>query len=86
MKKQIWWMCNRCDHVLKAEKPPEKCPHCKKTSLFSYIDRYVPETAPQYSEATASEIQLLLELIYADGKAKSGSTRLSYQPVFISSR
>jgi rubredoxin len=43
METKSWWICSECDYVLQAEKPPQICPQCHKTCLFSDVTCYVPE-------------------------------------------
>ncbi|MBU0993330.1 MAG: hypothetical protein KJ737_12625 [Proteobacteria bacterium] len=37
------WKCTNCGYVMKAEKPPEKCPSCKATCEFVDNTCYTPE-------------------------------------------
>ena len=55
MVKQGWWLCYACDNVMKAIRPPKKCPKCKKLDQLDDITRYVPEVAPQYSKTISWE-------------------------------
>jgi hypothetical protein len=57
MVRQAWWLCYECDHVIKAVKPPGKCPRCKKSDQLDDITRYVPEVPPQYSHTNIREPQ-----------------------------
>ena len=37
------WKCSNCGYALKAEKPPEKCPSCKKKCEFVDATCYIPD-------------------------------------------
>ncbi|MDM8516439.1 hypothetical protein QUF76_09585 [Desulfobacterales bacterium HSG16] len=37
------WKCGKCGYVLKAEKPPEKCPSCGEKCEFLDNSCYTPD-------------------------------------------
>jgi rubredoxin len=39
------WKCKNCGYELKAQKPPEECPSCKKKCEFMDISCYTPDCA-----------------------------------------
>ncbi len=59
MVKQSWWLCYECDNVIRAIKPPKRCPKCKNADLLDDITRYVPEIAPGYSGTRLKEPEMV---------------------------
>jgi len=38
-----YWQCSKCHYVLQTTKPPEVCPSCHETCLFTNVTCYIPE-------------------------------------------
>ena len=38
-----YWMCDRCNFVIEAPKPPDPCPGCQIKCTFSDVTCYTPE-------------------------------------------
>lgn len=37
------WRCSKCNYLIEAEKPPEKCPSCSEKCIFADATCYTPE-------------------------------------------
>jgi len=38
-----YWQCSKCHYVLQTTEPPEVCPSCHETCLFTNVTCYIPE-------------------------------------------